>query len=453
MKTRDFVGWYSPPNLRGTLDLVFECAFTIFVCTWTANHINVPPYQSSAGWRFWYKLRIMLLSLLTPEYTAGIAATELRTAVVLTKRMHQLGYDQWDIKHSFFVAMGGYMIECENHWSPLPVDTFIKLLEGGLLEVGTPEHEREDTSKTDETDEKFGSGTVTQEKGPSLSGNVPLPGTSNPVVLPWMRSEDIDNLSHADYMLKAVACIQIMWLVVQCIGRLAQNLALSQLEATTVAYASCALFAYAAWWHKPYDFQTPSVVVVTQKHPISGHLRNLPTYVPFDQEPDMMVDNTTYLIYVLGTFAIFGTYSSLHLLAWNLDFATDIEQQLWRWLNVSLLGLHVSLVTAAMVSQTRASTVKVEKACITTWLWLFERVFKPIIPTSARPFFQSTYLLDHLDEQKLPPWPFRLPILVLTTLYSLISIFLLLESFVGLRRMPMSLYMTVDWLNGVPHLG
>ena len=86
------VGWYSPPNLRGTLDIVWGFAITVFICTWTANHVNVPPYGSPSRWRFFYKLKITMLSLLTPEYTAAVAAVDLRTAVILTSRMRKLGF-------------------------------------------------------------------------------------------------------------------------------------------------------------------------------------------------------------------------------------------------------------------------------------------------------------------------------------------------------------------------
>lgn len=75
------VGWYSAPNLRYMIDLAWARTFTIFMCTWTALHLSVPPYRSSFGWRLWYKIRFMLGAILAPEYMARIALTELCTAV------------------------------------------------------------------------------------------------------------------------------------------------------------------------------------------------------------------------------------------------------------------------------------------------------------------------------------------------------------------------------------
>ena len=84
MSVVKLVGWYSPPNLRGTLDIVWGFAIIVFIYTCTANHWNVPPDGSASRWRFFYKLKITMLSLLTPEYTVALVAIDLRTAVILT---------------------------------------------------------------------------------------------------------------------------------------------------------------------------------------------------------------------------------------------------------------------------------------------------------------------------------------------------------------------------------
>lgn len=453
------VGWYSPPNLRGTLDLVWGCAFTIFICTWTANHINVPPYGSSASWRFWYKVKIMLLSLLSPEYTASVAALDLRSAIVLTRRMRGLGYDQWTIKHSFFVLMGGYMIECDQCWRALDVDTFLEWLENGQLQIRQPEGSpKKSTSKTKTgtsatkaktSSAKRDDNTIVHEK-PSSIDSVVAP--NNTIILPWITAIDIEDRSKADWMLKAIASVQLIWLIVQCIGRAVQKLPLSALEATTIAYVACALFAYGAWWNKPYDLQSPAVVSIALNHPLASRAKEMRPYIGFDEEPKMKFDDRTYILYVLGTFTILGSYSGLHLLAWGVHFGSTLEQQLWRWLTVSLLAIHVPLCTASLFIQTRAGAVTVKKACIATWQWVAESILRPITPKVARPLLKQLHVLDCLDKESLPPWPARPPILVLTLQYVFTSMYLMAESFVGLRRMPMLLYITVNWIKVLPHI-
>ena len=51
--------------------------------------------------------------------------------------MRKLGFEKWTLKHSFFVAMGGYMIESGGHYTQLDADTFLECLERGQAQIGT----------------------------------------------------------------------------------------------------------------------------------------------------------------------------------------------------------------------------------------------------------------------------------------------------------------------------
>lgn len=164
---------------------------------------------------------------------------------------------------------------------------------------------------------------------------------------------------------------------------------LSALEATTISYVACALFSYAAWWKKLYDLQSPMIVSIAANHPLADWVKGMPLYISFDEEPKMTFDNRTYVLYVLGIFSMFASYSRLHLLAWEVHFGSTLEQQLWRWLTISLLAIHIPLCTAALLTQTRAGSVTVKKACIATWQWLAESLPKSITPRVARPFFKK----------------------------------------------------------------
>src|SRR5204862_325718 len=41
------VNFFHPPPIRGTMDILWSCLFTVFLCTWTAQHLNVPQQPSS----------------------------------------------------------------------------------------------------------------------------------------------------------------------------------------------------------------------------------------------------------------------------------------------------------------------------------------------------------------------------------------------------------------------
>lgn len=445
------VGWYSPPNLRGTLDIVWGCAITVFICTWTANHVNVPPHGSKSGWRFLYKLKITMFSLLTPEYAAAVAAVDLRTAVILTHRMRKLGLKKWTLKHSFFVGMGGYMIGCGNVWKALDVDTFVECYESGHIQI--------DGSNTADKATAHGSPKVMVERRDTwpLERKASITQTSTTstndmIILPSISEMEIDDRAKADWLLKLIACGQLTWLIIQLIGRAVQHLSLSTLEATTVSYVSCALFAYASWWNKPYDLQSPIAVSVPADSPLWRRLKDGPSYIRFDYEPKLDVDRRTQVLYCIGSLVLAETYCGLHLLAWNVHFGSEIEQQLWRWLNMYFIVLHVFVFFASLISHSRASVIKMRENCIASWQWLAECVLKPIMPKATQPFFRLLHILDSMDEEALPPWPARWTLLVMTFLYVWTSLYLLAESFVGLRRMPMLLYITVNRVQLLPHI-
>ena len=81
------VGWVSDgDNSRSTITLLYNCLFTIFLCTWSAMHLNVPGQNDTSFHIFLRKCRWMLGGVLAPEYVALMALNEwynARSFVVL----------------------------------------------------------------------------------------------------------------------------------------------------------------------------------------------------------------------------------------------------------------------------------------------------------------------------------------------------------------------------------
>ncbi|ETS85561.1 hypothetical protein PFICI_03586 [Pestalotiopsis fici W106-1] len=75
------VGWYTAPTERGTLSLVYSCLLTIFACTWTVLHLNVPGHEDSTATRFLRKLKWMAITILLPEFVFSKSVCELRLAL------------------------------------------------------------------------------------------------------------------------------------------------------------------------------------------------------------------------------------------------------------------------------------------------------------------------------------------------------------------------------------
>ncbi|KAH7631465.1 hypothetical protein B0T09DRAFT_247656, partial [Sordaria sp. MPI-SDFR-AT-0083] len=60
--------WVNNPSQRGTLMLLLECATTIFACTWTVLHLNVPALTDSKTARVLRKVKWMSITILFPEF-------------------------------------------------------------------------------------------------------------------------------------------------------------------------------------------------------------------------------------------------------------------------------------------------------------------------------------------------------------------------------------------------
>ena len=60
--------------------------------------------------------------------------------------------------------------------------------------------------------------------------------------------EDIGDKSKADILTKSLICIQVLWIVIQCIARKAAGYPLTLLEIHTMVHVVCALTIYVLWW-------------------------------------------------------------------------------------------------------------------------------------------------------------------------------------------------------------
>ncbi|KAF3018850.1 hypothetical protein E8E14_006783 [Neopestalotiopsis sp. 37M] len=198
----------------------------------------------------------------------------------------------------------------------------------------------------------------------------------------WRRSHPLEGLvlstneikdkSKADWLLKSLSVLQISSLVLTVAVRGAMSLPLTQLEIATVAFSVLAIITYAANWWKPKDISEPIVV----PHRVAGfHSTGSETCYDYTEsfmavlrDPadakrleghtierrrvsndviDMDGDIPLVLILMAVSSVLFG---GLHCLAWNFDFPSDVELQLWRvasitsaLLPISSLGLSILL--------------------------------------------------------------------------------------------------------------
>ncbi|KAF8309335.1 hypothetical protein DL93DRAFT_2063064 [Clavulina sp. PMI_390] len=199
-------------NCRTLWDILQNCFGTVFVCIWAAIHPNMPQprpprkqWSSSwfidACWDLADPLVIAFCALLMPEYI-------LLWAMVQRLRAASLVRESWTTTHGFFILMGGYhLYDGDMPICYLDPHKVVELVRDGVI-VPPSEEEIQDRSKT-------------------------------------------------DHISKIIILFQTSWFVVQCIARINQHLAITELELATLAYTILIAGIYVCWWSKPRGVAQP----------------------------------------------------------------------------------------------------------------------------------------------------------------------------------------------------
>jgi hypothetical protein len=67
-------------NTRTLWDVIWSCAATLFACTWTAIHPNIPGMDEGTFAIYRHRLFIMILALIAPELIITWAARQFFSA-------------------------------------------------------------------------------------------------------------------------------------------------------------------------------------------------------------------------------------------------------------------------------------------------------------------------------------------------------------------------------------
>jgi hypothetical protein len=73
-------GWVSGQNQRGTMDIIWSCVLTIFLCCWTSVCPNIPSLSDGRWDQFRDKFNLACIGILGPEFLLGIAAGQQASA-------------------------------------------------------------------------------------------------------------------------------------------------------------------------------------------------------------------------------------------------------------------------------------------------------------------------------------------------------------------------------------
>ncbi len=436
-------GWVTKPSGRGTFDILQSCLVTLFLCSWSALFLNVPAECQRAIAFVIHKTRWMVFTVAFPEMLTGMAAEQWRSAcqsvedfsrlekhlesasqfyqssedlVHARDSLSRLKNSPWTMRHAFFADMGGIFIDCPG-FRPFPIDAqqLFYMVEKYHLEY------------------------------------------------PDIKERTIWDKNKADGFARALTLTQIVWFLVQSLGRSIQYLDLSTLELSTLAFIFCTLNTFFFWRHKPLDVITPivlpcssrieDIIIEAGKGPLSEYSQTPLDFVkppvsrtsliaPFwfgiktvfdwrkrsDSLPIKSFDNSrttpprgikvaNIIFAIVFTFSYFG----IHLAGWNFVFPSKTEQSLWRISSLTLLSLLVFYLLAIIFGTFMAG-------------WLAKTVFDndketTIIGVGSLLSRRAAILIHS-------------PVIVA---YTLARIYIIVEGFVSLRTLSFTAFADVDW--------
>jgi hypothetical protein len=310
----DSEAYVSSPNTRGTLDILYTCLATIFACTYSSLHLNVPtqrperdPSSPPPGDMQWNLARLLekcgwaLLTALVPELILWSAAYRLARAKSALRELRKAWGDTqgaWTLRHLLYAEMGGFIVQYYECPSPsrrqrkqwhLTAHSVVGLLKSNLLKVDPPESD-----------------------------------------------EELADKSKSDAFAKTIAMGQIIYFVVGVIARAVERLAISPLELGTCAIITCTIFTYAFNFSAPkgimttvtiaaYDKDVPAAVkdiIATHDEPTRGTDRGPIPNGRFFVSTALHID-----LFFLGQATVFG---AVHLIWYNLTFPTMADRRIWQ---------------------------------------------------------------------------------------------------------------------------
>jgi hypothetical protein len=207
--------WSTTSNIRSTGNLLWTCVLTLSICVYTVIHLNVPPPNETQWQHFRRKTKWVAISILAPELALAAAWQQWSLARALKRELNRLyrnNYkknndgtfltEKFGMTYCFYVVMGGFVMDSS------AVNTtfeFPALQPSGIVRLA--------------------------EKGHFID----------------IPEKAIKDKSKADILAKSLACLQVSWMIIQCIGRKVAGLPISLLEIHVLIHVACALCLYALW--------------------------------------------------------------------------------------------------------------------------------------------------------------------------------------------------------------
>jgi len=485
-QSTEFQGWTPSPEGRGSIGIIWTCLIALGLCSWSAVCVNIPT-RGDSGWR---KVRrkawLTFICLVGPEYLLALAIGQWSAAYRSVQEFKDLSSGNWTIRHGFFAEMGGFMLHTADGVAfPVRTKGLLYLIHQGFI-----------------TDKTF------KEK-----------------IL--VDPQVIKDRNKADTLFRLLALAQALWFVINCLARFIQHLPVTTLELTVLGFFIPTATTYILWWNKPCDVDTAEVITIDARLD-EIRARGGPAgeqqwhYTPLDfvdreewhgsllyrywlnilgrlnllsrpksssartrqSDNDFLPSPLTHLFFLelLPTVPFLG----VNYIAWNHDFPTIIERDMWRTASVTMTATF--LIGASVEgSFTSLWPFEKEKSKSQTRRLELEQYYmqqqqlrqgdgaqqqNPVFPGAGHGLPPSSRTRLHKfkmavkrlvvklcnnspnDDPNLDV-PFKMLILAtpLAALYCISRAYVLVEDAIAFRRMPSGTYTTVDWMQFLPHFG
>lgn len=349
------VNFVSSPNFRGTLDILWSSLFTIFACTWTLQHPNVPEqrhgyrhnfngmnqtsgWKENVAWKLKHFLRAtnaFILTIIAPEIIIGVAYNvrlQAREDHPIFLRLASQDRVRWSLTHTYYANMGGFVIEKD---------------EGG---------------------ENGGEYNLHHLSGRDL---IKLRERNQVARLPDITEEELMDRAKDDPFIRTISVAQIIWSTIQILTRAVRKLSICPLELAVLAFAACAIIIYGLYWDKPKSIGV-STTISLQHQDYHTWATNEPKQEDDDDTIISMVlpvgkrpfgapinvadgrassDSKKFAIptaaAMLAAMILFG---AIHIGAWNFTFPSTFELYLWRCASTySVMHASIALLAAVFI--------------------------------------------------------------------------------------------------------
>ncbi|KAH6676302.1 hypothetical protein B0J14DRAFT_476870 [Halenospora varia] len=345
------LNFVSGPNVRSTLSILWSSLLTILLCTWTIQHLALPPENEDDGKlrrkkllkqfvrNLWKKLKWMLVAIVMPEFLVGRAAGGFIATrrSTLCKAMQGYAKDhktQWTMAHAFYANMGGFVLTAPKSSSPPDIPMPILYQKNHISGLQIPI--------------AVNSAHLCMLMEKKLIKH-----------LPSISKDAIKDKSKEDFVVKLLVLGQVLWLFIQLIERKLSSFSSTQLEIAVFSFAACTFITYIFLFGKPKDIRLSTKIVATRglNDDDKNQLLCLNRFSFFEtafffhkgtRKPAPTIPNDSYNIEAelynfvercekwtvssedIGIACGAVIFGVCHCIAWNFEFPTPVEQILWR---------------------------------------------------------------------------------------------------------------------------